>query len=753
MGLLIELNIYGQPRVYEMVMADSLPPVSAAGDDTVYMLKDSREIFYCRQKSRWYKFNSGIKSVESLPDAKSAVNHLFYCWKLNNRLYITYARDKWSLLPVKSELPLPCEILPDAAGAFPGIEYFLLGSGTKYITYDSQYWEEVATKSIVVDYLPEAETARKDSLYIVKSSADEWITYDNENWTYLSGGKMDQEVFVVEALPPVGDARKNCIYIIRSSNEEWITYNNGTWTLMVSGQVYVKKSSTIPQLVTSDIELNTNNKLFGVDKSFAPRLIAGLQVDSEGNQKMELGSSDIPMVVNHKIEGEETTKNIEVNYRTPEGIDKKDKLAYMSDVANVGQMRGVVISALTSLQLYEVFGVSFTNQGVGYAVGDIVFLNLPEADKQIYKAWVIVDSIGENGEILTFSLSSTGGFLQRDVVDNIPTSTSGTGSGAIVNVNLVQTAGSILADIPNPNPGDEAIVLIDETNYNESYDWLYADRNGDGIYNWVPIASRHDNQLVGDNTYVTVEDGIITLLPSKKSLIDNSVQLSGNQTIEGIKVFSNEIVGTVSQATQLKTARKINNIPFDGTADIDISFSYFPGDILTTTREGDPSLWLGYGIWVRVQGVLFGMPSGGAAGQSTGDGKITQIQLPQINLNGVAQAAGEHSHLTSPYIMNNYYTPGGTFNVVEKKSGIDGSITATSVNGSHTHSVLVALNPNPQEEFIPRGMTVFHWRLASLDDRAPQKMALAGIKSALEEKPVKGLKGHLQKMLWKFLLS
>jgi hypothetical protein len=61
-----------------------------------------------------------------------------------------------------------------------------------------------------------------------------------------------------------------------------------------------------------------------------------------------------------------------------------------------------------------------------------------------------------------------------------------------------------LADIIDPQPNDEAVVLKDETHSNEQYRWQMADYNGDGIYNWVAIApdlGEHDffiNQISAD---------------------------------------------------------------------------------------------------------------------------------------------------------------------------------------------------------------------------------------------------------------
>ena len=61
------------------------------------------------------------------------------------------------------------------------------------------------------------------------------------------------------------------------------------------------------------------------------------------------------------------------------------------------------------------------------------------------------------------------------------------------------------------------------------------------------------------------------------SLDSTTVKLTGNQTIAGVKTFSSNIVGNITgnsaTATRLQTARTINGVSFDGSADITVSDS------------------------------------------------------------------------------------------------------------------------------------------------------------------------------------
>jgi hypothetical protein len=64
----------------------------------------------------------------------------------------------------------------------------------------------------------------------------------------------------------------------------------------------------------------------------------------------------------------------------------------------------------------------------------------------------------------------------------------GSGSGNSFEVTFISEPSSILEDIVSPQPNDRALVLVDEIHNNESWWWIMADYNGDGIYNWVPLA-------------------------------------------------------------------------------------------------------------------------------------------------------------------------------------------------------------------------------------------------------------------------
>jgi len=71
--------------------------------------------------------------------------------------------------------------------------------------------------------------------------------------------------------------------------------------------------------------------------------------------------------------------------------------------------------------------------------------------------------------------------------------------------------------------GDTCTVLQDELHGGAKYVYGYADRNGDGIFNWVPLygISSDGVSLVVDGVYVTVNEGVISLTNTKATLYDS----------------------------------------------------------------------------------------------------------------------------------------------------------------------------------------------------------------------------------------
>ena len=90
----------------------------------------------------------------------------------------------------------------------------------------------------------------------------------------------------------------------------------------------------------------------------------------------------------------------------------------------------------------------------------------------------------------------------------------------------------------------------------------------------IPNISTKQDVLVSGTSVKTI-NGESVLGSGNIVIIDEgSVQLTGNQTVDGVKTFSSSIVGDITgnaaTTTKLKTPVKINGIDFDGSVDITI---------------------------------------------------------------------------------------------------------------------------------------------------------------------------------------
>jgi hypothetical protein len=157
----------------------------------------------------------------------------------------------------------------------------------------------------------------------------------------------------------------------------------------------------------------------------------------------------------------------------------------LESIATGINLRGIVLSAQTAMPTHSVSALTVESGGSGYALGDVVYISLSGVTE--IPAWAIVSAIDTGGAITTLEIVNPGAFT--DVSD-----TSGlliefgqtAGSGATMTVTFMDGMGDTLYAIPNTRKGDAAVVLHSETTGGVAWMWLYADQNGDGIYNWIP---------------------------------------------------------------------------------------------------------------------------------------------------------------------------------------------------------------------------------------------------------------------------
>jgi hypothetical protein len=110
-----------------------------------------------------------------------------------------------------------------------GVEYVLLPSRVKYVTYDNAFRSIVSRGTVRAKELPAVACAQKNFVYPIKDTGEKWITYDNKEWTLLD---QDKSLQIVETLPAVDVAIPNVICIEKPAALEWITYDIIEWTLI-----------------------------------------------------------------------------------------------------------------------------------------------------------------------------------------------------------------------------------------------------------------------------------------------------------------------------------------------------------------------------------------------------------------------------------------------------------------------------------------------------------------------------------------
>ena len=225
--------------------------------------------------------------------------------------------------------------------------------------------------------------------------------------------------------------------------------------------------------------------------------------------------------------------------------DKTDAITEaQQDIAllkNQGGDRGYVLCAYSSDAVIQSIARSpeIINGGSGYKESDVVFVNI-ESDTIFVKAWAIVGSVDSNGGITSFQLndkgqiSSVGAYQGIEATENLNTFTTGEGTGAVVSITIEEVSGSTsnIASIEDPKPGNTVIVLQDETAHNAMYKYIYADKNGDGIFNWIPLTKIEQMPLVGDGDIIQIENGVIT---TNSTNLSNFCSVNGNITYKPLK--------------------------------------------------------------------------------------------------------------------------------------------------------------------------------------------------------------------------
>jgi hypothetical protein len=172
--------------------------------------------------------------------------------------------------------------------------------------------------------------------------------------------------------------------------------------------------------------------------------------------------------------------------------------------------RGTVVNALTSQGTgYGITAVSITDGGEDYEAGDALIMGDSES---LVDAILVVDAVDGDGAITDISISKSGVWPSQNL--GALTVSGGHGTGFDPGFTVSQVAYTTLANIAVPTLNDSAYVVQDEVHNNSTYLWKYADYNGDGVANWVPITAFGSTIKPASTT----QEGIVELATAAETI-------------------------------------------------------------------------------------------------------------------------------------------------------------------------------------------------------------------------------------------
>jgi hypothetical protein len=186
--------------------------------------------------------------------------------------------------------------------------------------------------------------------------------------------------------------------------------------------------------------------------------------------------------------------------------------ALASAVSSGTKDRGTVVNALISQGSgYGITAVTVSSGGSGYMAGDALIIGNMDS---LVEAIIVVNAVDINGAITNITLSKTGVWPTSTLGEDLVIS-GGQGAGFIPDYTIGEVAYTTLADIPEPRLNDTAYVVQDEIHNSSTYLWKFADYNGDGIANWVPITTFASTIKPASTT----QAGIVELATSNEAII------------------------------------------------------------------------------------------------------------------------------------------------------------------------------------------------------------------------------------------
>jgi hypothetical protein len=406
---------------------------------------------------------------------------------------------------------------------------------------------KVNGSSVVTDKIASIDISGKldkvstvSKVYGTNASGDQ-TTYDVDSFGQVDDVKVNGSSVVTDKIASIDISGK--LDKIDTADELAAYTHDGS----TQGVLPIASEATASTLVVRDSS--------GRIKAAAPEADADVVIKSHGDSIYEYkvtGSSTIEVDKTTPTAPVLGVKTVAPSTTADEGLvaDAKQTANLIAEVAKTTHNRGKVISAYTPVNVWQVGdSSSVSDPGQNYVVGDSLQYGLKYIDFLI-----VVTDVDNNGAISNFTISSKGG-NDTDFSGTLNL-IGGSGGGASITVAAEQTPGTTLANVTNPAPNDEVTVVLDELHSNNIWTWMYADYNGDGIYNWVSLAPQENNR---DFVLDPIETGELTdkaVTEGKQADYD-----TGTLTNDSAKFADN----TTFTATNFKKsiAQKINALRDD----------------------------------------------------------------------------------------------------------------------------------------------------------------------------------------------
>lgn len=269
-------------------------------------------------------------------------------------------------------------------------------------------------------------------------------------------------------------------------------------------------------------------------------------------------------------------------------------------------------------------------------------------------------------------------------------STDGTANQALI------TTGSAILSWGNPEPGGTASGELTGTYPSPSLsNDAVIDKLLTGYLASAGVVSSVDSIIVG----LEKLDGNITNVDA------GAVHITGSETITGAKTFSTPIVGSLTgnsdTATALQTARTINGVPFNGTANITVTAAAdtLTGTILASNVSASSLTSVGTLSSLTVSGTINGSINGNSA-------TATALQTPRL-INGVS--FNGTSDIIVPAAAGTLTGSTLAPNVLSSSLVTLGTLTSLSVAGTVTVNTTGVINGNVDNpDLIGNGTTILH---------------------------------------------